>query len=98
MASIFTDAEKASIDSLFVDIHDTFKGTIYAFVEEATSVGSDVDYNPLYNRTKAQSIVVSDIVKVKELLTSLYKVLGVLTSNTVVTTFFKDLKVIVGSK
>jgi hypothetical protein len=65
MASIFTDAEKASIDSLFVDIHDTFKGTIYAFVEEATSVDSDVDYNPLYGRTKSQSIVVSDIVKVK---------------------------------
>lgn len=65
MASLITDAEKVTIENLFADLHDTFKTTVYAFVEESSSVESDVDYNPLYNRTKSQSRVVPDIVKVK---------------------------------
>jgi hypothetical protein len=55
MASFFSDAEKLSIDGLFNDLHDTFKTIIYVFVEEASSVLSDTDYNPLYNKTRNRS-------------------------------------------
>lgn len=65
MASLLTNDEKNYVDSLFDDLHDTFKTTIYAFVEEATTVEPDLNYNPLYNRTVNQSKAVTNIVKVK---------------------------------
>jgi len=59
-SSIFTDTEKAAIADLLDNVHETFKKNIYVFVEEATSVGLDTNYNPLYNRYKDQSKAVTD--------------------------------------
>lgn len=65
MASLLTNDEKNYVDSLFDDLHDTFKTTIYAFVEESTTIQADLNYNPLYNRTVNQSKAVTNVVKVK---------------------------------
>lgn len=55
MASFFDDDEKNAVEELFDDLHDTFKRTIYAFVEEASFVDFQSDFNSTYNRRNNQS-------------------------------------------
>ena len=52
MASLLTDAETTAINSALSDVHDTFSRTIYVYVEEASTVPAELNYNPLYGRTK----------------------------------------------
>ena len=52
MASLLTDAEKTAINSALSDVHDTFARDIYVYVKEASSVPAELNYNPLYGRTK----------------------------------------------
>ena len=52
MASLLTDAEKTAINSALADVHDTFARDIYVYVKEASSVPAELNYNPLYGRTK----------------------------------------------
>lgn len=65
MASLFTTAEKSSIESCLQDVHDTFARDIYAFVEEAQSVGSNTNYNSLYKRNTTTARVVTDKILTK---------------------------------
>lgn len=53
MASLLTDAQKQQIQSALSDMHDTFAQDIYVYVETKVSEKpSNVNYNPLYGRTK----------------------------------------------
>ena len=52
MASLLTSAEKTAINSALSDIHDTFARDIHVYVKEASSVPAELNYNPLYGRTK----------------------------------------------
>ena len=52
MASLLTDAEKSAVNSALSDVHDTFARTIYVYVEEASSVPAELNFNPLYGRNK----------------------------------------------
>ena len=52
MASLLTEAEKTAINTALSDVHDTFARDIYVYVEEASSVPAELNYNPLYGRTK----------------------------------------------
>ena len=65
MASLFTDDEKNAFANCLADVHDTFKQDVYVFIEEASSVGVDTNYNPLYGRYKDQARVVTDKVLTK---------------------------------
>ena len=62
MASLLTDAEKTDINSALSDIHDTFGRDIYVYVEEASSVPAELNYNPLYGRTKNTAKISSEVV------------------------------------
>jgi hypothetical protein len=61
MASLLTDAEKTAINSALSNVHDTFSRTIYVYVEEASSVPAELNYNPLYGRTKNTAKISSEI-------------------------------------
>ena len=60
MASLLTDAEKTAVNSALSDIHDTFARDIYVYVEEASSVPVELNYNPLYGRRKDTSKISSE--------------------------------------
>jgi len=62
MASLLTDGEKAAVNSALSDMHDTFARDIYVYVEEASSVPAELNYNPLYGRTKNTAKISSEIV------------------------------------
>ena len=64
-SSFFNAAQKTSIDALFDDMHVTFQKDVYVFIEESTSVGSDVGYNSMYGRTEDSSRSVTDEVLTK---------------------------------
>ena len=61
MASLLTDAEKTVLNSALSDMHDTFARDIYVYVEEASSVPAELNYNPLYGRTKNTAKISSEI-------------------------------------
>ena len=66
MASIFNDEEKASIESILSDVHDTFQKDVYVFIEEVTSIDlSDDSFNPLYGRSLNQAKAPEDKVLTK---------------------------------
>ena len=48
--SFFSDDDKAAIEEIFDDVHETFKKKIYAFVEKVTYSSFNSDHNPLYGR------------------------------------------------
>lgn len=54
MASLLTAAQKNAVRDALGNMHDTFGKTIYVYVEEAQSVATSIDYNPLYRRNKDQ--------------------------------------------
>ena len=60
MASLLTDAEKSAVQSAMSDMHDTFARDIYVYVEEASSVPVELNYNPLYGRRKDTSQISSE--------------------------------------
>tara|TARA_R100000005_G_C4903411_1_gene144513 strand:+ start:92 stop:538 length:447 start_codon:yes stop_codon:yes gene_type:complete len=60
MASLLTDAEKTAINSALSDVHDTFARTIYVYVKEAATVPAELNYNPLYGRTKNTAKISSE--------------------------------------
>ena len=60
MASLLTDAEKTAINSALSDVHDTFARTIYVYVKEASTVPAELNYNPLYGRTKNTAKISSE--------------------------------------
>jgi hypothetical protein len=56
MASLFSDNEKNAIESMLNDVHDTFKKSIYVYIEEVTSIDfSDTQFNPIYGRSFNQA-------------------------------------------
>ena len=61
MASLLTTSEKADVQSALSDIHDTFARDIYIFVEEASTIPAELNFNPLYGRTKNTSQISSSI-------------------------------------
>lgn len=65
MASLLTASEKANVQSALSDIHDTFARDIYIFVEEASSVPAELNFNPLYGRAKNTSEISSDMALTK---------------------------------
>ena len=60
MASLLTEAEKTDINSALSDVHDTFARDIYVYVEERSSVPAELNYNPLYGRTKNTAEISSE--------------------------------------
>jgi len=60
MASLLTSAEKTAINSALSDIHDTFARDIHVYVKEASSVPAELNYNPLYGRTKNTAKISSE--------------------------------------
>jgi len=60
MASLLTSAEKTAINSALSDVHDTFARDIYVYVKEASSVPAELNYNPLYGRTKNTAKISSE--------------------------------------
>jgi len=53
MASFFSDEEKSSIESIFDDLHDTFKRDVYVYTEIILEESfSSSDFNANYNRAK----------------------------------------------
>ena len=60
MASLITDAEKTAINTALSDVHDTFARDIYVYVKEASSVPAELNYNPLYGRTKNTAKISSE--------------------------------------
>lgn len=65
MSSLFTAAQKIEINGIFDSIHDTFQKDIHVYTNEATSLPSNLNYNPIYGRTKDQSKSVGDKVLTK---------------------------------
>jgi|TARA_R100001163_G_scaffold40232_1_gene30515 hypothetical protein len=65
MASLLTDAEKTEINSALSDVHDTFARDIYVYVEEASSTPAELNYNPLYGRTKNTAKISSEVTLTK---------------------------------
>tara|TARA_B100000085_G_scaffold277929_1_gene298967 strand:- start:937 stop:1383 length:447 start_codon:yes stop_codon:yes gene_type:complete len=61
MASLLTASEKSDVQSALSDVHDTFARDIYVFVEEASSIPAEANFNPLYGRTKNTSQISSNI-------------------------------------
>lgn len=55
MASLLTAAQKTAVQEALGNMHDTFGKTISVYVEETQSVPANLNYNPLYGRTKDQS-------------------------------------------
>lgn len=70
MPSLFTDAEKAAIESELSNVHDTFARTIHIYTAKKQSYNSSPSFNALYGRTKDQSIVSSDKILEKESITA----------------------------
>ena len=61
MASLLTASEKSDVQSALSDVHDTFARDIYVFVEEASSIPAEANFNPLYGRTRNTSEISSNI-------------------------------------
>ena len=60
MASLLTDVEKTAVNSALSDMHDTFARDIHVYVEEASSIPVELNYNPLYGRRKDTSKISSE--------------------------------------
>tara|TARA_Y100001937_G_scaffold124052_1_gene188065 strand:- start:31 stop:477 length:447 start_codon:yes stop_codon:yes gene_type:complete len=60
MASLLTDAEKSAINSALSDVHDTFSRNIFVYVKEASSIPAELNFNPLYGRTKNTAKISSE--------------------------------------
>lgn len=66
MASLITSAQKAAIQSALSEVHDTFARDIYVYIEKKVSTRpSNLNYNPLYGRTKDDSRLSSQTTLVK---------------------------------
>lgn len=65
MPSLFTNEDKDGIRSVFNDLHDTFKQDIDVYIEEKQGIETSSSYNPLYGRSKDQSLGVGDKVLTK---------------------------------
>lgn len=50
MASFFSDDDKDAIESIFDDLHDTYKKKVYAYVDKVSYSAFNTDHNPLYGR------------------------------------------------
>jgi hypothetical protein len=56
MASLLTSAQKSAIQSALSEVHDTFSRDIYVYIEKKiTTRPANLNYNPLYGRTKDDS-------------------------------------------
>jgi hypothetical protein len=66
MASFLSTSEKESINSILVDLHDTFKQDVYVYTSNIPDVADDSDYNPLYGRSSDQSFSSDDYELIKE--------------------------------
>lgn len=56
MPSLLTSAQKSAIKSALSEVHDTFARDIYVYIEkQITTRPSNLNYNPLYGRTKDDS-------------------------------------------
>ena len=66
MASLITSAQKAAIQSALSEVHDTFARDIYVYIEKKVATRpSNLNYNPLYGRTKDDSKLSSQTTLVK---------------------------------
>ena len=66
MASFLSTSEKESINSVLVDLHDTYKKDIYVYTTNVPDLADDSDYNPLYGRSSDQSFSSDDYELIKE--------------------------------
>jgi hypothetical protein len=66
MASLLSNAQKASIDSALDSLHDTFSIEIYAYIEKQENVESDINYNAIYGSSKNQNVASFRRVLIKE--------------------------------
>ena len=56
MASLLTSAQKLAIQSSLSEVHDTVARDIYVYIEKKiTTRPANLNYNPLYGRTKDDS-------------------------------------------
>ena len=55
MSSLLSASEKATINSVLVDLHETFAKEGYVYTTIVSDVVDDSDYNPLYGRSANQS-------------------------------------------
>jgi hypothetical protein len=66
MASLLTSAQKSAIQSALSEVHDTFARDIYVYIEKKISTRpANLNYNPLYGRTKDDSKLSSQTTLVK---------------------------------
>ena len=63
MPSLFTDDEKAQIETLFDSIHDTYKRTVYLWKKESTVANLASNDNPLYDRDSSTPSGLESLVK-----------------------------------
>ena len=66
MASLLSNAQKASIDSALDSLHDTFSIEIYAYIEKHENVESDINYNAIYGSSKNQNVASFKKILIKE--------------------------------
>lgn len=60
MASFLNSSEKAALESVMQDVHDTFARTIYAYKEaKKVIVSTDPNFNYLYNNVKGVKKTIS---------------------------------------
>ena len=66
MASLINSTEKSDIQSVFRDIHDTFKKEILVFIEESQGLPTDPStHNPLFGNDGSTSTNVHDKILTK---------------------------------
>ena len=65
MSSLLTEAEKTAINSALSSIHDTFARDIHIYVKEASTVPTELNFNPLYGRNKNVAKISSEITLTK---------------------------------
>ena len=65
MSSLLTEAEKTAINSALSSIHDTFARDIHIYVKEASTVPTELNFNPLYGRNKNVAQIPSEITLTK---------------------------------
>ena len=66
MASLLTSSQKASLQKVFVNVHETFARDIYVYVEKQISTRPTMSsFNPLYGQAKDNSQVAGQTVLTK---------------------------------
>lgn len=66
MASLLTSTQKASLQKVFDNVHETFSRDIYVYVEKRIATRPSVSsYNPLYGKAKDASNVAGKTVLTK---------------------------------